>query len=202
MYIRTEEEINSQTGLPLNRNRREPDRMKGVTDLKAFLKSALAAGAFLTLAAFAAPRANADNLVNIAAGNKDFSTLVAAVKAAGLVDALRDAKEITIFAPTNAAFEKLGQKTINDLLKPENKAKLTEILTYHVVPGRVMAADVAKLKDGTKVKTLSGKEITVRNKKGVKINNSRVVKTDIVGDNGVIHVIDTVLIPGGKGKGK
>ncbi len=177
--------------------------MKGVTDLKMFLKSALAASAFLTLAAFSAPRANAENLVNIAVGNKDFSTLVAAVKAAGLVDALTNAKDITIFAPTNAAFEKLGQKTINDLLKPENKAKLTEILTYHVIPGRVMAADVAKLKDGTKVKTLNGKEIKVRvSKKGVKINNSRVVKTDIVGDNGVIHVIDTVLIPGAKGKSK
>ncbi|MDI1311813.1 fasciclin domain-containing protein [Prosthecobacter sp.] len=133
-----------------------------------------------------------ETVVAIAAGNADFSTLVAAVKAAGLVDTLNGAGPFTIFAPTNAAFEKLPKGTVEDLLKPENKEKLTAVLTYHVVAGKVMAADV---KTGM-VKTVQGGELDVKVADGgVTVNGAKVVKTDIVGSNGVIHVIDTVVLP-------
>lgn len=138
------------------------------------------------------------DIVDTAVAAKGFKTLVVAVKAAGLVDALKGEGPFTVFAPTDAAFEKLEKSkpgTIAMLLKPENKGKLVAILTYHVVSGKVMAADVMKLKNGTHVKTLSGKSIKVSNKHGVKVNNSKVVKTDIECSNGVIHVIDTVLLP-------
>ena len=138
------------------------------------------------------------DIVDTAVAARGFSTLVTAVKAAGLVDALKGEGPFTVFAPTNAAFAKLEKSkpgTIAMLLKPANKAKLAAILTYHVVPGKVLAADVVKLKDGTHVKTLSGKSIKVSNKHGVKVNSSNVVKTDILCTNGVIHVIDTVLLP-------
>ena len=138
------------------------------------------------------------DIVDTAVAAKGFSTLVAAVKAAGLVDALKGAGPFTVFAPTDAAFEKLEKSkpgTIAMLLKPENKSKLTAILTYHVVQGKYMAGDVAKLKNGTKVKTLNGAEIKIGNKHGVKINSSKVIKADIGCTNGVIHVIDTVLLP-------
>lgn len=132
-------------------------------------------------------------IVEIAAGNKDFSTLVAAVKAAGLVETLSGKDNLTVFAPTNAAFDKLPKGTVEDLLKPENKKKLVAILTYHVVPGKVMAADVVKL---DKAKTVQGQEVKiVAGKDGVKVDNASVVKTDIVAKNGVIHVIDTVILP-------
>ena len=134
------------------------------------------------------------NVVEIAAGNKDFSTLVAAVKAAGLAETLSGKGPFTIFAPTNEAFAKLPAGTVEDLLKPENKAKLTAILTYHVVAGKVMAADV---KAG-KVKTVNGAEATIATEGGVTIDKAKVVKTDIVGTNGVIHVIDTVILPPAK----
>lgn len=138
------------------------------------------------------------DIVDTAVAAKGFKTLVAAVKAAGLVDALKGKGPFTVFAPTDAAFEKLEKSkpgTIAMLLKPENKKKLIAILTYHVVPGKIFAADVMKLKNGMHVKTLSGQSIRVGNKHGVKINNSKVVKTDIECSNGVIHVIDTVLMP-------
>lgn len=138
------------------------------------------------------------DIVDIAASNKDFSTLVAAVKAAGLVEALKGDGPFTVFAPTNAAFEKLEKEkpgTIAALLKPENKGLLTQVLTYHVVPGKVMASDVTKLKSGTTVKTLNGQSITVTISEGVKVDNAKVIATDIVGKNGVIHVIDTVIMP-------
>jgi uncharacterized surface protein with fasciclin (FAS1) repeats len=131
-------------------------------------------------------------VVAIAAGNDDFSTLVAAVKAAGLAETLSGTGPFTVFAPTNAAFAKLPAGTVETLLKPENKAKLTAILTYHVVAGKVLAADV---KTG-KVKTVQGGEIEVVVADGkVTVDGAKVVKTDIVGSNGVIHVIDTVIMP-------
>lgn len=131
-------------------------------------------------------------VVGIAAGNKDFSTLVAAVKAAGLVETLSGDGPFTIFAPTNAAFAKLPKGTVESLLKPENKEKLVAILTYHVVAGKVMAADV---KSG-KVKTVNGETFKVSvSKQGVKVDGASVVKTDIIGSNGVIHVIDSVILP-------
>lgn len=132
-------------------------------------------------------------IVEIAAGNKDFSTLVAAVKAAGLVETLSGSGPFTVFAPTNAAFEKLPKGTVEDLLKPENKQKLVAVLTYHVVPGKVTAADVVKL---DKAKTVQGQEVKiVAGKDGVKVDSANVVKTDIVAKNGVIHVIDAVILP-------
>lgn len=131
-------------------------------------------------------------VVAIAAGNPDFSTLVAAVKAAGLVDTLSGAGPFTIFAPTNEAFDKLPKGTVEELLKPENKAKLTAILTYHVVPGKVMAADVKTMM----AKTVQGESLDIKVADGgVTVNGAKVVKTDIVGTNGVIHVIDSVLMP-------
>ena len=149
-------------------------------------------GSFIVTALAGKPaKTEAPTVVSIAAGNKDFSTLVAAVKAAGLVDTLNGDGPFTIFAPTNEAFAKLPKGTVEDLLKPENKEKLTAILTYHVVAGKVMAADV---KAG-KVKTVQGGEIEIATEGGVTVNGAKVVKTDIVGKNGVIHVIDTVVLP-------
>jgi len=137
-------------------------------------------------------KATDETVVAIAAGNADFSTLVAAVKAADLAETLSGAGPFTVFAPTNAAFDKLPKGTVEDLLKPENKAKLAAILTYHVVAGKVMAADV---KTGM-VKTVQGTDLDVKvSADGVTVNDAKVVKTDIVGSNGVIHVIDTVVLP-------
>ena len=135
--------------------------------------------------------ADQGDIVDIAAGNKDFSTLVAAVKAAGLVETLKGDGPFTVFAPTNEAFAKLPEGTVENLLKPENKDKLISILTYHVVPGKVMAANV---KAG-EVKTVQGAEATIKTCEGVMIENAKVVATDVKAKNGVIHVIDTVIIP-------
>lgn len=135
---------------------------------------------------------SAKNLVQIAQGNPDFSTLVAAVIAADLATTLQGQGPFTIFAPTNEAFSKLPPQTLADLLKPENKAKLAAILTYHVVAGKVLAADVKT----SKVKTVNGKELDIKvNGSDVTVNGVKVIKTDIVGSNGVIHVIDSVLVP-------
>ena len=141
-----------------------------------------------------APAADAPkDIVDVAIGSPDHTTLVAAVTAAGLVETLKGAGPYTVFAPTNAAFDALPAGTVEGLLKPENKAKLTKILTYHVVAGAVKAAD---LKDGQKVKTLQGEELTVSIKDGkVKINGANVTAADLTGSNGVVHVIDAVLMP-------
>ncbi|MDF1814199.1 MAG: fasciclin domain-containing protein [Verrucomicrobiales bacterium] len=139
--------------------------------------------------------ANADqgDIVDVAAGNENFSTLVAAVKAAGLVDTLKGDGPFTVFAPTNEAFAKLPEGTVESLLKPENKDKLISILTYHVVAGKVMAADV---KAGD-VKTVQGSDATISTNDGVKIDKANVVATDVAAKNGVIHVIDSVIMPKG-----
>ena len=143
----------------------------------------------------AAPRASAKDIVDTAASAGQFKTLLAAAKAAGLVNTLKGPGPFTVFAPTDAAFAKLPKGTVENLLKPENKSKLVAVLTYHVVGSKVVSADVVKLKNGTKVSTVNGAKITVFNKGGVRINNSKVVKADIKADNGVIHVIDRVLLP-------
>lgn len=118
--------------------------------------------------------------------------MVQALIAADLVSVLEGQGPYTVFAPTNAAFAKLPAGTLEDLLKPENKAKLAAILTYHVVSGKVLAADVKTMK----AKTVNGKELDIKvDGSNVTINGAKVVKTDILGKNGVIHVIDTVLIP-------
>lgn len=149
--------------------------------------------AMLSLVFAGSVRANADDIIDIASKNPNFSTLVTAVKAAGLVDTLKGAGPFTLFAPTNAAFKKIPAKKLQALLK--NKAALTAILTYHVVSGKVLAADVVKLKNGTQVKSVEGSSITVKTKPSVMVDKAKVIKTDIEADNGVIHVIDTVLIP-------
>lgn len=132
------------------------------------------------------------NIVEMAMQNEEFSTLVAAVKAAGLVDALSSEGPFTVFAPTNAAFAKLPKGTVENLLKPENKDKLVALLTYHVVPMKVMAADVKTMM----APTVNGKEMSVSvSDKGVMVDQSKVVSTDIVCSNGVIHVIDAVIMP-------
>ena len=140
-------------------------------------------------------------VVGVAASNPQFSTLVAAVKAAGLVDTLSGAGPFTVFAPTNDAFAKLPAGTVDSLLKPENKAKLAGILTYHVVPGKVMAADVkpgaVKTVNGASFTiALEGNDVVITDGQG---NKSKVVQTDIPASNGVIHVIDTVLLPPASG---
>ncbi|MFM7135865.1 MAG: fasciclin domain-containing protein [Planctomycetota bacterium] len=138
-------------------------------------------------------KAEAKDIVDTAVAAGDFSTLVAAVKAAGLVETLKGDGPFTVFAPTDAAFAKLPEGTVASLLKPENKDKLVAILTYHVVPGKVMAADVVKL---TEAKTVQGKAAKVKVDGGtVMIDGAKVVKTDIPCSNGVIHVIDAVILP-------
>ena len=156
---------------------------------KSFVIAGLAA-----IAAFVAPVAHAADIVAVAASNPQFSTLVKLVKAAGLVNALKTTQNITVFAPTNAAFAKLPKATVAMLLKPENKAKLAAILKYHVVPSKLMAADIVSMSGPADVKTLAGSTVHVAIKPAVMVNNAKVIKTDIVADNGVIHVIDSVIM--------
>jgi uncharacterized surface protein with fasciclin (FAS1) repeats len=149
--------------------------------------------AMAATAALATAQAATSDIVDTAVANGKFTTLVAAVKAAGLVDTLKGAGPFTVFAPSDEAFAKLPKGTVEDLLKPENKAKLAAILTYHVVPGKVMAADIKGKKMG--VKTVQGSEVAVDAMGDVKINEAKVTAADVVTSNGVIHVIDTVLMP-------
>jgi uncharacterized surface protein with fasciclin (FAS1) repeats len=134
------------------------------------------------------------NIVETAVAAGQFKTLAAALEAAGLVDALTGEGPFTVFAPTDEAFAKLPAGTVESLLKPENKEKLKAILLYHVVPGNVTAKQVMKL-NGRTVKTLEGASIKVSTTHGVTVNDARVTKTDVQASNGVIHVIDTVLLP-------
>ena len=143
----------------------------------------------LALTAGTAFGAFAQDIVDVAAKAGNFNTLVTAVKAAGLVDTLKGPDPFTVFAPTDAAFAKVPKAKLDALLA--DKAALTKVLTYHVVPGKVMAADV---KAG-KVKTVEGQELTVTTKGGVMVDNAKVVATDVAASNGVIHAIDTVLMP-------
>ncbi|MEK0432821.1 MAG: hypothetical protein RL700_1028 [Pseudomonadota bacterium] len=133
--------------------------------------------------------AQAKDIVDTAVEAGSFKTLATALSAAGLIDTLKGKGPFTVFAPTDEAFAKIPKADLEALLK--DKAKLTAVLTYHVVPGKVMAADV---KAG-KVKTVQGSEITVTTKGGVMVDKAKVVKTDVQADNGVIHVIDTVIMP-------
>jgi uncharacterized surface protein with fasciclin (FAS1) repeats len=134
------------------------------------------------------------DIVDTAAGSPDFTTLVAAVKAAGLVDTLKGKRPFTVFAPTNEAFAKLPAGTVENLLKPENKDALVKILTYHVVAGKVLAKDVVTL---SKAKTVQGDSIVINVVGGaVLVDNANVIKTDLETSNGVIHVIDSVIMPG------
>jgi len=135
-----------------------------------------------------------ENIVKTAVAAGNFNTLAAALTAAGLIDTLSGSGPFTVFAPTDAAFAKISKTDLDALLA--NKEKLTKVLQLHVLPGKVMASDVTKMKDGSKVKMLSGNELTLHLQGGaVKLNDSTVTKTDIDTSNGVIHVIDTVLMP-------
>ena len=139
------------------------------------------------------------SIVETAVGAGNFNTLVAAVKAAGLVDALSGTKQLTVFAPTDAAFEKIDPLTLQSLLDPANKDKLQAILTYHVVPGRVKAADAYGL---SSAKSLQGQRLNLKlQQDSPSINESKIVVTDIECSNGVIHVIDSVIMPGYKPEG-
>lgn len=134
------------------------------------------------------------NIVETAVAAGQFKTLTAALEAAGLIDTLTGEGPFTVFAPTDEAFAKLPAGTVESLLKPENKEKLKAILLYHVVPGNVTAKQVMKL-NGRTVKTVEGGSVKVNTTHGVKVNDANVTKTDIHASNGVIHVIDTVLLP-------
>lgn len=140
-----------------------------------------------------ASAAFAKDIVDTAVANDQFSTLVAAVKAAGLVDTLKGDGPFTVFAPTNEAFAKLPAGTVDNLLKPENRDQLVAVLTYHVVPGKVMSGDLA----GKQISaaTVQGSTVDIDATDGVMVDNANVVSADIVTDNGVIHVIDTVILP-------
>ena len=138
-------------------------------------------------------RAQQQDIVDTAVAAGSFNTLAKALQAAGLVDTLKGKGPFTVFAPTDAAFAKLPAGTLDDLLKPENKQKLTEILTYHVVSGKVAAADVTQLKTA---KTVNGKSVRISTVGGsVMVDDAKVVKADVMASNGVIHVIDSVILP-------
>jgi len=152
-----------------------------------------------------APMYPTKNIIENAVNSKDHTTLVAAVKAAGLVETLQSAGPFTVFAPTNAAFDKLPAGTVENLLKPENKAVLASVLTYHVVAGRMSSADVAAaikagkgkaefktVQGGTLTAMMSGKDVVLKDSKG---NTSKITIMDVNQSNGVIHVIDTVVMP-------
>lgn len=151
----------------------------------------------LILAASALPLTSAHagqkDIVDTAVGAGSFKTLAAALGAADLVDALRGPGPFTVFAPTDEAFAKLPEGTVEELLKPENKAQLAAILTYHVVPGKVMASEVVTLSSAV---TVNGQSVTITvDDSGVKVDNANVIQTDIEASNGLIHVIDSVILP-------
>lgn len=161
--------------------------------MTAFGKRSAFAGTVLCLATIPAFAAEKHDIVKTAATADGFSTLVAAVQAAGLVETLQGKGPFTVFAPTDEAFARLPKGTLEDLLKPENREKLVAILTYHVVPGKVMAADVVKLREA---RTAQGSTVQINVKDGkVHVDKATVVKTDIACSNGVIHVIDSVILP-------
>jgi uncharacterized surface protein with fasciclin (FAS1) repeats len=145
------------------------------------------------LAAACAPVAREPDIVDIAASDARFSTLVAAVQAAGLVETLKGPGPFTVFAPTNEAFAALPAGTVDNLLKPENREQLAAILTYHVVPGAVTSDQLAGKR--LRVATVNGQTLHIDGRRGVHVNRSRVIQADIMAANGVIHVIDRVLLP-------
>ncbi len=157
------------------------------------LKTVAALGATALLTACAPMSGGGDDIVDIAVSKDEFSTLVAAVQAAGLVDTLKSDGPFTVFAPTNAAFDKLPAGTVESLLKPENKDKLVSILTYHVVPGRVTSAQLAGKR--VSVATAEGSNVIIDGRNGVKVDGANVLVADVVASNGIIHVIDSVILP-------
>jgi uncharacterized surface protein with fasciclin (FAS1) repeats len=160
--------------------------------IKSLMLVAVAVFVFGSVQAFSGSDKNKD-IVDTAIGASSFTTLVAAVQAAGLEETLRSEGPFTVFAPTDEAFAALPEGTVEYLLKPENKDQLVAILTYHVVPGKVTSADVVKVKEA---KSVNGKGIPIAVNDGkVKVDNATVVQADIMASNGVIHVIDAVILP-------
>ena len=163
--------------------------------MKSLVTRSIAAAAVLTLGIVAAQAGKAPqkDIVDTAVAAGSFNTLATALKAAGLIETLKGTGPFTVFAPTDAAFAKLPAGTVEDLLKPENKAKLVSILTYHVVSGSVSSAQVVKM---TSAKTVEGQSVKISTKDGgVMIDSANVVKADVWASNGVIHVIDSVILP-------
>ncbi|SIO51016.1 Uncaracterized surface protein containing fasciclin (FAS1) repeats [Rhodovulum sp. ES.010] len=159
---------------------------------RAAIRMLAATGLAATLAA-CAPMQSEPDIVDIAASNEEFSTLVTAVQAAGLVDTLKGDGPFTVFAPTNAAFDALPANTVETLLRPENRERLVSVLTYHVVPGAVTSDQLAGQR--LRVATVQGDTVHVDGTRGVRVNKSRVTTADIMASNGVIHVVDRVLLP-------
>ena len=157
-----------------------------------FRKFAIAGAASLLLGSIAYADGHSKDIVDTAVGAGSFETLVAAVQAAELVDTLKGEGPFTVFAPTDDAFAALPEGTVETLLKPENKDQLVAILTYHVVPGKVMSGD---LTDDMTAATVQGGEVTIDLDNGVMVNDANVVQADIETSNGVIHVIDKVILP-------
>ncbi|QUJ76555.1 fasciclin domain-containing protein [Sulfitobacter albidus] len=158
-----------------------------------FRKTALALTASAALATSAFAAGHAKDVVDTAAAAGDFSTLLAAAEAAGLVETLKGDGPFTVFAPTDAAFAALPEGTVEDLLKPENKEQLASILTYHVIAGKVMSTD---LQDDMEAATVNGDTVMIDLDNGVMVDNANVTTADIEATNGVIHVIDAVIMPG------
>lgn len=159
-----------------------------------FLVAAVAVTLSLSFGVLAGPApVPGKDIVDTAVAAGSFKTLAAALQAAGLVDTLKGKGPFTVFAPTDEAFAKLPPGTVEDLLKPENKQKLVSILTYHVVPGKVLASQVTKMNSA---KTVNGESLTIKAEdRTVMVDNAKVTKTDILCSNGVIHVIDSVVLP-------
>jgi uncharacterized surface protein with fasciclin (FAS1) repeats len=160
--------------------------------MRQFIRASIATLALASVISVSGRAQNKD-IVDTAVSNGSFKTLAAALQAAGLVETLKGDGPFTVFAPTDEAFAKLPAGTVENLLKPENREKLKAVLTYHVVPGKVTAAQVTKLKSA---KTVQGSEVTITASGGkVKVDDATVVKADVMASNGVIHVIDTVILP-------
>lgn len=157
-----------------------------------FRRTFLALAATTALAFPAFGEGHTKDIVDTAAAAGSFTTLIDAVEAAGLVETLKGEGPFTVFAPTDEAFAALPAGTVEDLLKPENKDKLIAVLTYHVVPGAVMSTD---LTNNMKATTVQGGEVTIMTEGGVMVNDAKVVQADIMASNGVIHVIDKVILP-------
>ena len=164
--------------------------------MKSISPSWFAVALSLPLALATPSFAQTQDIVDVASANKDFSTLVTAVKAAGLVETLKSKGPFTVFAPTDEAFKKLPGNTLETLLKPESKAKLASILKYHVVPGSYDSARLGKAKAKQfGIKTAQGSDVAVNLTKGVVVSGATVTQPDIKASNGVIHVVDTVMLP-------
>lgn len=161
--------------------------------MKLFSRSVSVIATAATLSVFAlSARAEVVDIVDTAVAAGQFNTLAAALDAAGLVGTLKGEGPFTVFAPTDDAFAALPAGTVDDLLKPENKDKLVAVLTYHVVPGKVMSGD---LSDGMSAATVNGATVTITTSDGAKVNGANVTAADIEASNGVIHVIDAVILP-------